>query len=135
MVLRKGAQPTSLAIFYCIPHSIAFNDLDITLVCACPEGSEEHTRHDTGALRAVATDWAHTWHERLEECIENDGGPHMAYLWHGGYDEACDILDRFPPDTFRPTAERVRHISHDEWRDEVGETVFRLATGEDYVVA
>jgi hypothetical protein len=128
VVLRDGANPTSLAFFYCIPHRITFNDLDITLVCACPEDSEEHTQHHTAALRAVAADWAQEWLDRLEWCAYYDADPQMGYFWHGGFAEAFDILERFPPDTFRPTAERVRGISHDEWHDEVGETVFRLAT-------
>jgi hypothetical protein len=35
------------------------------------------------------------------------------------------LIDRAAPP---PTAERVRRISDGEWRDEVGGTLFRLAT-------
>jgi hypothetical protein len=119
VVLRKSVSSSLIDLLDYLAPRIAFEDIDVTVVCACHEDSAPHLAHNTEALRREAIAMAWLWRD------QRTPGDHHSALYH---DNFRTLEQRLPIATFAPTAERVRNIHLDEWRGEVDEDVFRLAT-------
>jgi hypothetical protein len=116
VVLRKDAPHVrNKYYFWSIPYRIIRGDLDFTVVCGCCG----HDASPTDSLRVDAIKTASAWRDLFEEPTVGAS--------HDWWPSARELL---PSDKFNPQAERVRSISYNEWREEVGETLFRLAVGD-----
>jgi hypothetical protein len=133
-------------LFTPLAHLIALHDANITVVCGLTSKPSHPfladtpccREHDTAHLREDAILEARWWRRIVAYKLSGQDGepkwPGDDHAWPQNDEEAATVPILAPLDTFDPKAENVRCITLNEWRDEVGETMFRLATDADYVV-
>jgi hypothetical protein len=113
-------------LFNPLAHLIALHGGKITLVCGKCDSVQPCSSHpNTAVLRGDAINCAHFWRRNYSD---------FSYAWPTNEEEAQTVPILAPLDTFNPQAENVRCISLQEWRDEVGEALFGLATDITYIV-
>jgi hypothetical protein len=123
VVFREGILRLPYRLFTNIQHRVAMDNLDVTVV-GCPDDPGYAAEVREKAAIPMAQDWRSTMEE-------GRGG----WGFSNRRPEELEAAACLPLDTFDPKAERVRAVTLDKWRDEVGERLFRLATEEDYVAA
>ncbi|BEJ17815.1 hypothetical protein CspHIS471_0700830 [Cutaneotrichosporon sp. HIS471] len=137
-VLMRTGTPYLLIgwLFQPMGHRIALGDLDITVVCTSKCKARSLGCYRTSQIKSSAMLAIHRWRldlaSRSLHKFRQDDSSWMRWPADDVY--ASELNKRFNSKPLVHSAARVRHATLDEWREQVGNTVFRLATDPANVV-
>lgn len=132
VIQEGGAGPTWFLLEEDILKQMVHIGLNCTVVCSCDaEWEILHAWHEW-AVRGIGRTlrvirWAAFFASTSFRPKDGEQSKSKSKPY-------CEAI-RYTEPSADPESACVRGIKFDEWRDEVGETLFRLATEEDYVVA